>query len=58
MDGVWITGLDTVSFKYGNPNVEPLKVNAKFKMQYYYRDDDLDLTMDPLSHAKILAAYA
>lgn len=58
MDGAWITGLDAVSFKYNGPGVQPLMVNAKFKIQYYYRDDNLDLTMDPLSQARILAAYA
>lgn len=58
MEGVWIKSLSSVAFEYSGPDVSPLMVNAGFSMQYYYEDKDLDLTMDPLSQAKVLAAYA
>ena len=58
MDGAYITSLAATSFEYNGPEVGPLTVAATFKIQYYYRDDDLDLTMDPLSQPKVLAAYS
>ena len=58
MDGAYITSLAAAQFEYSGPDVGPLTVAATFKIQYYYRDDDLDLTMDPLSQAKVLAAYS
>ena len=59
MDGAYITSLAATTFDYnGGPDVTPITVAATFKIQYYYRDDDLDLTMDPLSQARVLAAYS
>lgn len=59
MDGAYITSLAATTFDYSSgPDVTPITVAATFKIQYYYRDDDLDLAMDPLSQAKILAAYS
>lgn len=59
MEGVWITNLGKMSLTYkAGGDTQPIKVPVTFAMQYYYRDDDPQaLQMDPLSQAKILAAY-
>jgi hypothetical protein len=57
-DGVWINKLGAINLKYAAGDATPLTVDVEFRMQYYYKDDDpQSLEMDPLSQAKILAAY-
>lgn len=59
LEGVWISKLSGADLKYqqgGASNI--LQPNVEFRVQYYYRDDDAqNLEMDPLSAAKIAAAY-
>lgn len=58
MEGVWINKLGPINLKYAAGDATPLTVDVEFRMQYYYKDDDeQNLSMDPLSQAKILAAY-
>lgn len=58
MDGVWIKKLGDISLQYKEGDSSPINVNVDFSIQYYYRDDDPQtLQMDPLSQAKIMAAY-
>ena len=57
-DGVWINKLGNIALAYKAGDAQVKKVNVGFKVQYYYKDDDeQNLAMDPLSKAKILAAY-
>ncbi len=58
LDGVWIKELGNIKLEYKAGDANAMTVNAKFAVQYYYKDDDeQNLSMDPLSQAKILAAY-
>ncbi len=57
-EGVWITSLGSKEFTYGTANANPIYIDVNFKYQYAYRDDELDLTMDPLSATRIALAYS
>jgi len=57
MEGVWLSTINQVQLSYQQGS-QALMVDCRFKCQYYYRDDDCDLTMDPLTQSNILKAYA
>ena len=48
MTGIWPVEIPQISLKYENTSTQPLAIDCKFKYQYCYRDDNFDLSQDPL----------
>lgn len=49
MVGVWPTNIPDINLEYKADDNTALTVQAKFKYQYCYRDDNFDGSGDPLS---------
>jgi hypothetical protein len=49
MVGVWPAAISDISLAYKDGANEPQAITANFKYQYFYRDDELNGTQDPLN---------
>lgn len=48
MVGIWPTQIPKISLKYESGSSQAMTLDCKFKYQYCYRDDEFDLSQDPL----------
>lgn len=54
LTGVWPTSIPEIPLKYENNVSTAMTIDAKFKYQYCYPDDDFSTNLDPLSYSQHL----